>query len=84
MAKEIDNKTGDAENVASLKEKLAAAEARAAAAESVIARGAAVALTADDAALIEAKVAVGLTREQAVEVVKAQKAHDARLAKSKN
>lgn len=84
MAKEIDNKTGDAENVASLKEKLAAAEARAAAAESAIARGAAVALTSDDAALIEAKVAVGLTREQAVEVVKAQKAHDVRLAKAKN
>jgi len=59
-----------AENAA-LKEQLASAESRVVDA----------AFTPDDAQLVESKIGAGLSREQAIEVVKAQKAHDAALAK---
>lgn len=61
-----------AEN-AELKKQLAQAEARAGDGG----------FSAEDQQLVELKVAAGLPRDQAIEVVKAQKAHDARLAAEK-
>lgn len=68
---------GDSE----LKGKLEAAEARIAQLEAQ--KGSAESLTADDAQLVKAKIAAGLSKDQAIEVVKRQKAHDKKLAAKK-
>lgn len=75
MAKKTDetNPEANAEEIEKLKTELAAAKAQ-------VADGT---FTAEDQKLVELKVAAGLPREQAIEVVKAQKAHDRRLAAAK-
>lgn len=79
--KPVDGKQG--EEIAELKAKLAAAESRADAAEQSLEKSlsdlAAVTFTAEDRTLIEAKIAAGLDRDQAEEVVTRQKAHDLTL-----
>lgn len=70
-----DEKTLAEENEA-LKAQLAQAEKAAKAAEARLAREA---FTPADQKLVDAKVAAGLDRSQAEAVVKAQKAHDAKI-----
>ncbi len=85
MAKDDENKKAagapvenpDAAALAAENEKL---KAELAATKAKVADGT---FTAEDSQLVELKVAAGLPREQAIEVVKQQKAHDRALASNK-